>query len=119
MLLKNHFAERFQEMAIRGEFNGGKKVAYILISHGMLTWQMGNMLKAKKENPEKYEIPNLLNYDKFEEDGENHAKMQKLIEDTGHLDWTEDCKYMCMNAFAVKYDEGNQNFEDYRVLETQ
>ena len=35
------------------------------------------------------------------------------------MDWTEDCKYMCMNAFAVKWDADAKTFSDYRTLEIQ
>lgn len=44
--------------------------------------------------------------------------MNKLVEDCGHMDWKEDCKYMCMNAFATKYDADTKSFTDYRTLET-
>ena len=78
---------------------------------------MGNMIEAMKAEPEKYAMANPENFEELE--GELKEKEQKLVEDCGHLDWTEDCKYMCMNAFGVLYDKESKKFKDYRVLEVK
>ena len=95
-----------------------KRVAYIIISHGMFTWQLGNMLKALEKDPEKYAMSDPTNFKEFQKESSKLIdRQQQLVDDCGHMDWTEDCKYMCMNAFAVKWDADAKTFADYRTLE--
>lgn len=114
LIIKRNFSERLSEMAGKGELDGGKKVCYLVISHGMMVWQMGNMMEAMANNPDKYDMPNPINFKDFDE-----SKQEALVTDCGHMDWTEDCKYMCFNGFAVKYNQDKKEFEDYRILDRQ
>lgn len=49
-------------MAEAGVIDKDKRVAYIVFSHGMFILQMGNMMKALEENPDKYAMPDTDNY---------------------------------------------------------
>ena len=38
LIIKKNFSERLSEIAGKGELDGGKKVCYLVISHGMMVW---------------------------------------------------------------------------------
>ena len=111
IMIKRNFSQRLSDL--KSELKD-QKVCYLVISHGMMVWQMGNMMQALEENPDKYELPSPINL------GDQDLEKQKaLSKDCGHLDWTEDCKYLCFNGFAVKYNKEEEKFEDYRTLDTK
>ena len=44
LLLKDHMSAKMNEFKKNGEISKNKKICYLVISHGMMVEQMGNML---------------------------------------------------------------------------
>ena len=61
MLTADHFAKRMDEFKRNGDLDNGKKVCYLVFSHGMMVLQFGNMIdqmREKDENDESIALPN-------------------------------------------------------------
>ena len=65
MLTADYFAKRMDEFRRNGDLDNGRTVCFLLISHGMMVLQYGNMidkLNAKDENDNEIALPNPITF---------------------------------------------------------
>lgn len=76
----------------------GKKVCYLVISHGMMVWQMGELAEKLAQNGNQLPAPTQPDITKDQKD--------KILHKYQAFDWPgyPVLKYLSANAFAVKYN---------------
>ena len=62
LLLSEHFSERMNEFKKNRDISKNKKICYLVVSHGMMVEQMGNMLDQVNKKDSKFVMPNPINY---------------------------------------------------------
>lgn len=88
MLTSDYTAQRMNEFKENGDLDDGKKVCYLLFSHGMIVLQMGNMLDRAGESAaaeggkSAAGFPNPINYKDVTED-----QKKAMVDSVKELDW--------------------------------
>ena len=94
----------------------GKSICYLMISHGMMVEQIGNLL----DNSQNLDFSSEATECRFPRpDNEiNKADKEVLLDKIKGMDWTGIPKinYMCMNSYVIKTDQEGKEFTDFKVI---
>jgi len=111
MWIQEYMSKKINEYR---EEDPSKVVALLLVSHGMMVEQLGNLHEKGMDSKGEFRMLTPENLGDYSEE-----EKQKIVKSVQHLDWSgvPAIHYCCLNSFTAKSNPETGKIEDFEIQE--